>query len=170
MFDYQMSLDYWAGKLNCELRQETEDTPGMMYVEFGYVEGPMLSDNKSLWYPNNQSRYLTCMHELGHFALYHTQGRPPRTKQQFYFENGVLLSEAQAWEWTMNNRVEEELEDDTRRFMWKTCLGSYYNAAVLSGFSPGQTLGNGDRHYVSFSYDKPTDIFWNVKERMLNES
>jgi hypothetical protein len=167
MFDYQMSLDYWSGKLGCELKQPSPETDGMMYVEFGYVEGPAIAFDRSYKYSNQQIRYMVCMHELGHFALNHTQGRPPKENEKFYFENGVLKSEAQAWDWALNNRIEEEISDETRRFMWNTCLGSYYNGALSANGKSGQRLGNGNRHHVSFTYDEPDNFFWSVRERML---
>src|SRR5688572_12893551 len=88
-----------AEELDCRI-DLGHNTPGMMYVEFGYVEGPTIEDGVGgrsyAPYPNAQSRYLTNLHELGHFALGHTQGRPPKERERFYFDNGVLRSEAEA--------------------------------------------------------------------------
>lgn len=127
----------------------------MMYVEWGRVEGPMIT---------NQRDYLAILHELGHFACGHTQGRPPHWTETFYFDNGVLRSEAQAWHWAMN-RCKEPLEYDSRRFMWDFCLGSYYRGYLHLGKQPNR-MGNGDRHYVVFIYDDPDIYFAWIVRRM----
>ena len=192
---WQIELEVLAEDLGCRLDQPAPNTPGMMYVEFGYVEGPTL-DGESYTYRNPQMRYLVNLHELGHFYYGHTQGRPiekyldkiapgyePEStisgsnyltwSKQFYFDNGVLQSEAQAWDFALDSSVIpfEELLPDTKQFMWERCMGSYYRHAEMVGFNtPGQTLGNGDRDYVSFSYGEPTEFFWKVKKRMLGET
>jgi hypothetical protein len=143
-----------AKKLGCKIIMKP-GMPGMMYVEFGYVEGPRIE---------TQADYLVNLHELGHFALGHTQGRPPKEKEQFYFDNGVLKSEAQAWEWAMDHCM-EELEPATRKFMWETCLGSYYKCALWAAGQPSR-LTNGNRHWVEFVYDKPDDYFHSIVKRI----
>lgn len=164
--EYQTRLDYLAKQLGCRLDQMDANTPGMMYVEFGYVEGPTMS-GPSYYYPNLQSRYMVCLHELGHFAHGHTQGRPPKSDEKFYFDNGVLRSEAEAWQWAMDN-ANEELEWATRIFMWETCMGSYYRSSSVG--APMQRLYNGNRHHVPFTWDKPDTFFWMVKSRMEGEN
>lgn len=140
---------------------------GMMYVEFGYVEGPDPTDLSCGWhYPTVQACYMVNLHEIGHGALGHTQGRPPATDQTFYFDNGVLRSEAQAWEYALDH-MDEELEMTTRRFMWGTCLGSYYAGARAANGRGGNRLGNGNRHHVAFTYDEPDEYFWGIADRLL---
>jgi hypothetical protein len=140
----------------------------MMYVEFGYVEGPRLVEAPGGSYPDACSRYLTNLHELGHFAHGHTQGRPPKEDERFYFDNGVLQSEAEAWAYALDN-AGVEITREARNFMWHTCLGSYHSHAFAVGYdTPGQTLGNGNRHHVSFAYGKPTGFFWDVVGRILD--
>jgi len=162
---------------------------GMMYVEFGYVEGPTIEEDPSFpHYPNAESRYLVCLHEIGHYNYGHTQGRPwtdeyrrkafggPSeddhywTNRQHYFDNGVLRSEAEAWNYALDQCKipDEEIKLETRNFMWYTCLGSYFENARLVGFTtPGQRLGNGDRAYVPFAYGKPDHYFFQTKRRIL---
>lgn len=152
---WQSHIDSLAKELGYEVRQ-SPNTPGMMYVEFGYVEGPTIE---------NQIHYLTNLHELGHCAHGHTQGRPPKQNKKFYFENGVLKSEAQAWEWALD-RCEGEIEDASRRFMWDTCLGSYYyHGYVLAKGMPSR-LWNGNRHHVEFIYDDIDEYFVGVVKRI----
>lgn len=143
-----------AESLGCNLIMEPHLT-GMMYVEFGYVEGP------EIW---SQRDYLAVLHELGHFALGHTQGRPPKGGETFYFDNGVLRSEAEAWEWALDRMI-GVLEDKSRSFMWDGCLGSYYLGYLTAGGRP-QRLGNGDRGHVEFVYDKPGRYFGRVVGRI----
>lgn len=166
--ELQEQLDDLCEILGCRLDQLSINTAGMMYVEFGYVEGPILSDDYTHRYPNLSTRYMTNMHELGHYALGHTQGRPPKENEKFYFDNGVLRSEAEAWQWAMDNAI---IKNDPilSSFMWDTCMGSYYRAAIGAGFgNPGQRLENGNRHHVSFAYDATDDFFWTIRERMLD--
>jgi len=145
--------------------------PGMMYVEYGYVEGPtvdLLPLGVNPRYPTLQSRHLVVLHEIGHAACGHTQGRPPFSDEKWYFDNGVLKSEAEAWEFALDSLAEygEELTESSKLFMWETCLGSYYRNAKMVGFNtPGQRLGNGDRAYVPFTYGEPDDYFWGVVGR-----
>lgn len=163
--DLQNHLDELAHSLGCRLDQITPNTPGMMYVEFGYVEGPVLSG------PNIQSKYMVNLHELGHYAHGHTQGRPPMQNETWYFANGVLKSEAEAWEWALDNSLLNEYDKETRNYMWNTCMGSYYRGAIRDGIGvPGRQLWNGNRHHVKFAWDEPDDYFWATMERMSGES
>lgn len=143
-----------AEDLGCNLFQE-EGLGGMMYVEEGYVEGPVVHD---------QQDYLTMLHELGHFDLGHTQGRPPHENKRWYFENGVLRSEAEAWGWALD-RMQGDLQDDSRRFMWDKCLGSYYLNYLTAKGKPSR-LSNGERDHVLFRYDKPGRYFRQVVKRI----
>ncbi len=150
---------FLAQRLGCQVRQIASKGSGMMYVEFGYVEAPVIRD---------QEDYMVNLHELGHFAHGHTQGRPPKEDEKFYFENGVLRSEAQAWEWALDNAVGMRLTPATRRFMWDRCLSSYYRGYLMAGGKPGRRMWNGNRHHVRFTYDKPDDYFGSVVRRIQN--
>lgn len=148
---------------NWEWRILTPDNIyGMMYVEFGYFESPAIHGAK-----NPVFNYYIGMHELGHMVLGHTQGRPPKVDEVFYFTNGVLRSEAQAWEWAMDNALVPP-DEFTRHQMWYRCMGSYY-----AGSRPGAPvrLGNGNRdHYKDARWDVADDYFWSIKDRMLDVS
>lgn len=180
--EYQEHLVSLADDLGCRLN--LGDYAGMMFVEFGYVQAPSFGEVLPLngaKYPSEQARYIVGLHELGHFAHGHTQGRPPRFNRynpgkyhpicekvgtQFYFDNGVLKSEAQAWEWALDNSKDDELAPEVRAFMWDTCLGSYYAGSKIPGHD---TLQNGNRHWVKFKWDKPDEYFWSIKERIAGE-
>lgn len=90
-----------------------------------------------------------------------------RDRHKFYFENGVLRSEAQAWEWALDEmlRYEDDLQSETYRFMSKECLGSYFTGYVHAGGKESK-LWNGNRHHVSFVYDEPDDYFFGVMRRL----
>ena len=150
----QEHVERLAAELGCELRQ-APGREGMHHVEHGFIEGPTI---------RNQRDYLAILHELGHFACGHTQGRPPNHDETFYFDNGVLRSEAQAWHWAMD-RCKEPLEYDSRRFMWDFCLGSYYRGHLLLGTKPHR-MGNGNRGHVWFVYDEPDIYFAWIVHRM----
>jgi len=152
---YQEHIKALSKQLGCRIDLKPNQI-GMMYVEFGYVEGPTIK---------TQVDYLVNLHELGHFAHGHTQGRPPKRKEKFYFENGVLKSEAQAWEWALDRCI-DEIQDESRRFMWDTCLGSYYVYGYLWYKGVPSTLGNGNRHYVEFVYDHPDEYFESIMKRI----
>lgn len=151
---FQAHIDELAKNLKCEVRQ-SPNLPGMMYVEFGYVEGPTLVEEKD---------YFINLHELGHVAYGHTQGRPPKGNEKFYFENGVLKSEAQAWDWALDKAIIKP-SLDTRKFMWDYCLGSYYMDYIFRIGRP-QRLGNGNRHHVEFVYDHPDEYFTSVVKKI----
>jgi len=155
----QAHVDQLAAELGCVTVQQP-NMPGMMFVEYEppVIEGPIIA---------SQSDYLTMLHELGHVARGHTQGRPPFTEKTFYFDNGVLRSEAEAWEWALDHcREEDELDTTARAFMWRRCMGSYYQGSRIANGRGGQQLWNGNRHHVLFAYDKPDVFFWSVAQRM----
>src|SRR5690554_6720365 len=134
---YRTQIVELANLLNCEVRQsECFKNYGMMYVENEppYIEVPPIK---------NQIDYLINLHELGHVYHGHTQGRPPYQDKKFYFENGVLKSEAQAWEWTLDHCI-GDVTDESRVFMWDTCLGSYYRGYQEAQGQPTRLL-NGNR-------------------------
>jgi len=155
---YQEHIDALAKELNCRVDQKPGQI-GMMYVEFGYVEGPSIK---------TQADYLVNLHELGHFAHGHTQGRPPKQKEKFYFENGVLKSEAQAWNWALDRCI-DKIQDASRRFMWDTCLGSYYRYGYLAKRGEPDRLWNGNRHHVEFVYDTPDVYFDDTVKRIQGD-
>lgn len=149
-----------AKGLKCNLVQDHE-MPGMMYVEYGYVEGPTIT---------NQIEYITVLHELGHFANGHTQGRPGKEKEVYYFTNGVLRSECEAWNWALDN-CSEDIEDSTRKFMWDVCLGSYYHGYLYNknlGKKQDQ-LWNGNRHHYKFIWDVPDEYFISTMKRLKGD-
>jgi hypothetical protein len=185
--EMQHHLYELAATEGCRLDQ-APNMAGMMYVEFGYVEGPTIEDTVG-HYPNAESRYLVCLHELGHFFHAHTQGRPltggnvdysgkvfnfitPEywEDNSWYFHNGVLRSEAEAWNYALDKCAipNDEIKPETRRFMWDACLGSYFSHARSVGFAtPGQKLYNGDRAYVEFAYGRPDKYFFGTKRRIV---
>lgn len=164
MDDYIVYLRELADEIGCDLRM-APDMAGMMYVEFGYVEGPDPYASRV----TQQQAFAVNLHELGHFEYGHTQGRPPKGDLKFYFDNGVLYSEAQAWDFALSHfwMRDEQIEDATRSYMWNTCMGSYYRGAVAANGQGGQRLWNGNRHHVAFAYDEPDDYFWSVKAAIL---
>lgn len=164
---YTRYLYELARELRCGLRLEP-DLAGMMYVEFGYVEGPHPETSTQ---HTPQQCFAVGLHELGHFALGHTQGRPPMGHLRHYFDNGVLQSEAEAWDFAFGHfsNFGEEIAADTLAYMGKRCLGSYYTGARLAGREPGQRLWNGNRHHIPFTYDKPSDFFWEVYRRTMDD-
>ncbi len=155
--EYRQQIHRLAGEINCGLVIKNK-MHGMMYVEFGYIEVPRIL---------NQEDYVVNLHELGHFSHGHTQGRPPKLKERFYFDNGVLHSEAQAWEWAMDHTL-DALTPATKKFMWIRCLGTYYLGYRLSK-GRLHRLYNGDRAGVQFYWDKPDEYFHSIAERMEAE-
>lgn len=154
-----------ARELGCELRL-APDIPGMMYVEFGYVEGPH-PDTSIVYSP--QQAFAVGLHELGHFYHGHTQGRPPMSHLRHYFDNGVLQSEAEAWDFALRHLelCEEELDESTRMFMRLGCIDSYLRGALESKGRDDCRLWNGNRHHVAFKYDEPTPFFEDVRARLI---
>lgn len=175
--EYNEHIRYLADELGCDIRL-APSRPGMMYVEFGYVEGPIIGEmfrHMGRILPP-QAAYMVNLHELGHYAHGHTQGRPHLNYSherlvshpnghQWYFDNGVLRSEAEAWEWALDNRLPELLSSATRDFMANSCIGSY-----MAGSREGRPvhLGNGDRDYVSSTWDAITPYVQGMRERLLN--
>jgi hypothetical protein len=155
LMQYQKHIEDIAEELNCKLIQKP-NLPGMMYVELGYIEIPTIK---------NQIDYLTALHELLHFKDGHTQARPPYQDKTFYFDNGVLKSEAQAWEYTLDNCI-DEITDESRRFMWDVCLGSYYQNGYLDAKGKPSRLWNGNRHHHEFIYDHPDEYFESIVKRI----
>lgn len=163
MTDYVRYLYDLARELGCGLRLGP-NFAGMMFVEFGYVEGPHPYQSSEF---TPQQAFAVGLHELGHFAHGHTQGRPPLGHLKFYFENGVLRSEAEAWAFALGHfqEREEEIDPKTRTFMHDRCIGSYYTSAQFAGKRPTR-LHNGDRHYIEFTYDVPDAFFHSVRAQL----
>jgi hypothetical protein len=151
---YQWQVAKLATELKCRLYQSPNMIP-MMYVEFGYVEGPTIE---------SQIDYLACLHELGHFALGHTQGRPPKESERFYFTNGVLRSEAQAWEFALNLCLDEPTPESRKTMEW--ALKTYWDACLKADGYPTRIHDPGDRHHVRFVYDLPDRYFMAVLDRI----
>jgi hypothetical protein len=153
----QEHVELLAEELSCKLVISPEyRTSAMMYVESGYVEVPPAE---------SQIDYLINLHELGHVFYGHTQGRPPHKDKTFYFDNGVLRSEAQAWEWALDN-CSEAIDDTSRIFMWDNCLGTYYLYGYIASQGQPERLLNGNRHYVKFIYDEPDEYFTKIVKRI----
>lgn len=164
--DYKSYLYELALEWRCGLRLGP-DVAGMMYVEFGYVEGP---DPDTSLHVTPQQAFAIGLHEIGHFALGHTQGRPPLVDETYYFDNGVLRSEAEAWQFAFDHFVErgEDLEPATRTYMNERCIGSYLRGAIAANGSLSR-LTNGDRHHVEFIYDKPDNFFFDIRSQLSGE-
>lgn len=162
--NYREVLYDLASDLGCGLRLGP-DIAGMMYVEFGYVEGPDPVTSSGV---TPQQAYVVGLHELGHFDYGHTQGRPGRESETWYFDNGVLHSEAEAWDFALDYAA-EDLLPETLAYMRDRCLGSYLAGARAAGGRPGNRLWNGDRHHVAFTYDEPDEFFWSVWEALSTE-
>lgn len=153
-----------ADELGCVIQHSPRFT-GMMYVE----EKPLRLE--CLPVTDLRSYYIN-LHELGHVAHNHTQGRPPYTNKTFYFKNGVLRSEAEAWAWAFDH-AKEPLPPDVAYNLGQESLLSYYHHAYLVGFTtfgyhwgtPTKDLSNGNRHWHPFAYGEPDDLFWSVLAR-----
>lgn len=130
---------------------------GAMYVEYSppFIKIPACV---------TQFDYMVCLHELGHVVHKHTCGRPGHESQRFYYDNGVLRSEAQAWNWAMDV-CDEELEPNTAMQIWELALGTYYNHYVSSAGLPTR-LYNAGRHHVEFIYDEPDEYFQHTRDRI----
>lgn len=169
--DLQAHIDKLANELGCVVVQQP-GMAGMMFVEEEppRIEGPTIDsqENFGARYPTEESCYLVMLHELGHVARGHTQGRPPFTNKTFYFDNGVLKSEAEAWEYALDNTIVEPGAVE-RRFMWNTCLGSYFRGAYIDKAKRKlriHQLWNGNRHHVKFAWDDADDYFYSIKKRI----
>lgn len=159
---YQDHIEQLAGVLNVKIVQ-APGMPGMMYVEESpsRIEIATIDNKVYKWYPSEpQTKYIAALHELGHCFLNHTQGRPPHQHATYYFQNGVLKSEAQAWDFALKHCT-DTLKEVTRQFMlW--CFSSYRTHAldlIKHGANTNVRLPNGNRHYVSFEYDDPYDPY-----------
>lgn len=163
MTDYSRYLYDLARELGCGLRM-APNLQGMMYVEFGYVESP--DPEKSTQFTPQQA-FAVGLHELGHFSHGHTQGRPPLDHLRFYFDNGVLRSEAEAWQFALGHfqAREEEILPETRTFMHDRCISSYYAASQIAKGNRVR-LSNGNRHHIAFTYDVPDPFFYSVKAQL----
>lgn len=149
----------FAENFGCEIQWIGPEDGGMMYVEY---EPPMVEIPDIV----GQKQYLIGLHELGHVIHGHTQGRPPFGDKRFYFDNGVLKSEAQAWNWAMDVCL-ETIEPGVASFMYYQCLNTYYTASVYAAGMPTR-LTNGNRDHVEFIYDQPDQYFWDTENRILN--
>lgn len=155
----QQHINHLANELGGVTIEHRGPFVGMMFVE----ETP-----PRIQYPDITCarEYYIGLHELGHVALGHTQGRPPNTEKKFYFENGVLRSEAQAWEWAFDHAL-VPMSEEEGQYCHQNYLGSYvraaqdvgpYNEAWHWGRPEGPDRSNGDRHYVKFAYG-PVDTY-----------
>jgi hypothetical protein len=159
---YKAHIDKLAKELNCQLDIDPKfKNTAMMYVEENppRIEVPTIVD---------QITYLTNLHELGHVFHGHTQGRPPHETERFYFDNGVLHSEAQAWEWALDNCI-DEIQSASRLFMWNNCLGSYYLHGYIAAAGKPDRIQNGNRHHVEFIYDEPDAYFTSIVKRIQGD-
>ena len=159
--DLQVHIDEIADELGCEVKQRF-GLAGMMYVEY---EPPMVEIPSLAPWPGAPTIticYFVALHEFGHVANGHTQGRPPYTEKRHYFDNGVLRSEAEAWEWALDRaRVAPNKRDAA--FMAERYLGSYIQGARQAR-GRSNRLTNGNRHWVEFTYDDPNDPY--VQEQL----
>ena len=161
---YQEHIDKIAAFMGCVVVQK-HDLRGMMYVEEEppRIEGPLITTYVSKDYPNMQSKYIALLHELGHVHYGHTQGRPPYQNKQFYFDNGVLNSEAQAWDYALENSIDEILPE-TFKFMRK-CFWSYIRHAKESA-NKKIVMDDPGRNFVEFVFDKPNELVLSTYERI----
>ncbi len=157
---YRQQIDYLAAKLSCDVKQEAKfKNYGMMYPEWEpkpYIEAPIIDD---------QIDYLINLHELGHIVYKHGCGRPPFQHKTFYFDNGVLFSEAQAWNYALDHCL-DEVQDASRIVAWDFALGSYYLHGYLACQGKPDRLNNGNRHHHEFVYDEPDEYFTETVKRI----
>lgn len=155
-----------GAELNCCIDWVADSRGAMMFVE----ERPPRIEipRKELWESQPEISYAVSLHELGHVYHKHTQGRPPYESEVFYFENGVLQSEAEAWKFALDNSL-VDWAPETKKFALETCLMSYFHSS-----DPLTTiyLYNGNRHWHNGKYfwDKPTEYFWNVTKELEYET
>lgn len=152
----QAHLEQLCKDLGVKLVQKY-DLPGMMFVEEDppRIESPLLVPCDIV--PNVRVGYMAGVHEVGHVEHGHTQGRPPYDDQTFYFDNGVLRSEAEAWEFALDNHIAELTARDSS-YMADHLFGSYIMSAKRMNGKPLR-LPNGNRHYVEFTFDDPNDPY-----------
>lgn len=147
---------------------ETYPYGGMMYVEEEppRIEIEVVRDERS---------YFIALHELGHVYHGHTQGRPPYYDKTFYFDQGVLKSEAQAWDFALNS-AKITIPKSVGVFARNDCLGSYLAGAKRSGYevvgnhwgTPTIDLSNGNRHWHAFRYGTPDKFFWDTMDALYS--
>lgn len=157
-----------VARLAKELGAVTESTGlhrGMMYVE----EDPPRVDFLPI---TDVVTYYVALHELGHVAHGHGQGRPPHEDRTFYFENGVIRSEAQAWEWAFDHArkpLPPALGERLRHESIESYIaGGRFRYGVKGwwwGKPEGPDWSNGNRHYVEFAYDEPDEYVHSVLAR-----
>jgi len=161
---YQAHIEKVAEFLNCKLDLKPGQR-GMMFVEYEppTIQGPVIDEFPGGVFQSAQIKYITVLHELGHVFHGHTQGRPPFENKTYYFDNGVLKSEAEAWDYAMQNCI-DEFEPSTLRFM-RQCFSSYIKSAKQRGNRKGP-IDDPGRDFVEFIYDKPTPYVVSVYEKM----
>lgn len=168
MNKYQLQQHIYdiAADLNCEVEFTVGMKEAMMYVEENppRIEVP----TKEHWDVWPEKCYAISLHELGHVYHGHTQGRPPYLNKIYYFKNGVLKSEAEAWKFALNNSLIDWAEE-TMDYALNICLLSYFKASQWAGNRPDR-LTNGNRHYHLFTWDTPDDYFWNVAKELGYET
>lgn len=149
----QAHLEATAQSLGCRLVQGWHLEP-MMYVEFGFVEGPSIV---------SQFDYLVTLHELGHFALGHTTARPPFSEKRNYFKTGILRAESQAWTWAMDRTIETPNSESTSKML--EYFRSYGDAATEAG---DDLVRHPFLPHVEFKFDhKHRGEFEAVEHRMM---
>jgi hypothetical protein len=161
--EMQNHLETLAAELSCVMIQES-NMGGMMYVE----EEPSRIETPKLEYGvfggtyryTPRIAYMVGLHELGHVYHGHTQGRPPYQAKKYYFDNGVFKSEAEAWQFALENSI-IEFEKEELAFGLR-CFDSY-----LRGYknkTKTQYLWNGNRHWVGFLPDPITPFIESVRK------
>ena len=159
LYHEQVHVQQIADDLGCILIQK-EGLPGMMYVERGYIEGPVIQ---------NQIDYFLVSHELGLFALGHPEAHPPNKDKGGFLDRGFLRTGARGWEWALDHTKLDPVGNAARLFMWDTCLSSYYVGYLAANGHPSR-LWNGDRYYVQFVYDAPDAYFDRVVRRIKGKT
>jgi hypothetical protein len=166
--ELQKNIEDIAKDLSCIIVQESE-MAGMHFVEEEppRIEGPIIENIYSFSKARDFSKelnYYIMLHELGHVYHGHTQGRPPFENKVWYFENGVLRSEAEAWKFALDNAIIKPNEEDVD-FMVNYCILSYYNSSLRES---KVNLYNGNRHWHNgkYAWDEADEYFWNVLQTM----
>lgn len=162
----QAHIDELAAERDIVVVQQY-NMPGMMYVEESppRIEIPSLAPSPII--PSVTVAYYVALHEIGHVEHGHTQGRPPHNDLTFYFDNGVLRSEAQAWEFALDVAIVKPKRREAT-FMAERYIGSYISGARQQRGRPYR-LQNGNRHWVEFVFDDPNDPYvQGVVSRLAN--